>query len=249
MSSAGILGPVNDFLGTSVPTQPGVGGARPQDAWALQPIPGTNYSYDPVTGQTYLNGTDGTQVAAAPNLAQVGAGAQATQQGFLGQQAQAVQQAAATRAGQGGLAADYLATIAGRTPSVAGLQLSQGLNQIGQQQQSQAAAANGQNAFAARRAAAMNTARAGIDANGQAAILRAGETNAARTGLANLYGQESQADTAANKIASDTSLGYGNLTERAIGDREGVNQKAQEDNAKNNQNLFGKGISALGSLL
>jgi hypothetical protein len=231
-------------VGTA-PTQGGVGGAHADQTWALVPIPGTNFSYDPATGQTYQTkdayGRDlgATAVVKDPNLAQIGAGAQVTQQGFLDQQAEAQRQAAATRAGQTGLAADYASVIQGNAPSVAGIQFAHGLQQIGQQQQSMAAGANGQNAFAARRAAAMNTARAGIDANADAATLRANEINAGRTGLAGLYGQEATADAAANRTATDAALGYGTIAQKAISDREEINAGINKSNSEATAGLVG----------
>lgn len=249
---------IQNRLGLNVPGNPGgsVGGARPEDQWALQLVPGTNYAYDPVSGQYYQTGGidpktgqpiyGATQVAAAPNLAQQGAGATAMQQLYQQQQQDVLARQAATRAGQGTLAADYGAVIAGRAPSVAATQLTQGMGRIAADQASQAAGANGQNAFAARRAAAMNTARAQGDLSGQLALTRAAETTAARMGLAGLYGQEAQADAAAQNVASQTGLGYAQLGEKSEADRTGANEKAAEENLKAKGSILG-GLSSIAS--
>jgi hypothetical protein len=127
---------------------------------------------------------------------------------------------------------------------VAGTQLQTGMNRIVNDQNAAAAGAGGQNAFAARRAAAANIARAQGDLSGQLALTRAAETAAARTGLANLYANQSQADTAASALAATTGLGYGGLGERAEADRIGANQRASEANAKGSAAV----LSGLGSL-
>jgi hypothetical protein len=235
-----------NYLGLGVPggpTNPGgdVGAARPNDTPYLQPIRGTNYSYDPVSGQYYQSSTidpatgqpvfTGAQtVAAAPNLAQQGSGAAINQNNFLGQQQDVLSRMAATRAGQTGLANNYLAAIYGSGPSVAGTQLQTGMGRIAQDQASIAAGANGQNAFAARRAAAQATARAQGDLSGQLALTRAAETAAARSGLASLYGSEASADQAANATATGAALGYGGLGERSEADRLAANQAAVNAN-------------------
>lgn len=235
-----------DYLGMStpnVPQNPGgdVGAAQPDTGYALQKVPGTNYSYNPMTGQYYQSTTidprtgqaidmGATSVAAAPNLAQQGSGAAINQQTFLQQQADAVARMQATRAGQVGLQTDYQGVIRGAGPSVANAQLYSGMNRIAQDQASQAAGANGQNAFAARRIAAQNTAHAQGDLSGQAAQLRAQEVAAARTGLASLYGNEASADAAANSTATGAAVNYGALGEKAENDRVAANQAAVNAN-------------------
>lgn len=240
------LDPGNMLKGDlSIPGNPGgdVGAAQPTTGAQLQRIPGTNFSYDPATGQYYQSSMidpntgqvvdlGASQVAQAPNLAQQGSGAAINQNSFLGQQADVVARMAATRAGENGLANDYLAAIHGTGPSVAGTQLLTGMNRIGQDQNSMAAGANGQNAFAARRAAAMNIARASGDLSGQQALVRANETAAARSGLASLYGSEASADQAANSNATQAAVNYGGLDEKAEADRIGANTSAAEGNAK-----------------
>jgi hypothetical protein len=252
------IGGTRDALGLGVPQNPGgagVGGARPQDETLLQQVPGTNYQYDPVSGQyyqkSYTDPRTGQQIplgastpAAAPNLAQQGSGDAIMQQLYLKEHQDALDRAAATRTGQNTLAQDYSRAIAGMGPSVAGTQLQTGMGRIAADQNSMAAGANGQNAFAARRAAAANTANAQGDLSGQLALTRAAETAAARTGLSNLYNTQSQADTAANSIASTTGLGYGGLGEKSEADRIGANQRAAEANAKGNASVLG----GLGSL-
>jgi len=229
-----------------------VGGARPQDAYALQAVPGTNYSYDPQSGQYYLTppgqNYGATSVAAAPNLAQQGAGATAMQSLYLQQQQDAVARAAATRAGQGALESNLKGVVAGTAPSVAATQLTTGMERIAGDQNSMAAGANGQNAFAARRAAAQNIARSQGDLSGQQALVRAGESAAARSGLASLYGTEAQADTAASNIAAGTALGYGGLGEKAEADRVGANTAAQAEYDKQRASVLmgvGGGLQSL----
>lgn len=236
-----------------------VGGARPQDQWSLQDVPGTNYQYDPVSGQYYQKSyTDpatgqviplgASQTAAAPNLAQQGAGATVMQQLYAQQQQDANARMAQTRAGQLGLEGNYQGVVNGTAPSVAANQLQTGLGRIAQDQASQAAGANGQNAFAARRMAAQNTARAQGDLSGQQALVRANETTAARTGLAGLYGQEAQADAAANGVASQSGLGYGQLGEKSEADRIGANQKSDEEYNKQRASVITGASSALPAL-
>lgn len=73
----------------------------------------------------------------------------------------------------------------GRAPSVAELQLRQGLNDAGNQQRSLLAAARGSNLGLATRQAARNLAYLGQGASSQAALIRAGEMAQARGQYAN----------------------------------------------------------------
>jgi hypothetical protein len=247
-----------NYLGMSTPTvntNPGgdVGAARPDDVYNLQPIPGTNFSYDPVSGQYYqTQGIDprtgqpiymgANTVAQAPNLSQQGSGSAVLQQLYLQQQQQAQARMAATRAGQTGLERDYQAAIQGRAPSVAAAQLYTGMGHIAQDQASQAAGANGQNAFAARRAAAMATARAQGDLSGNLALVRANETTAARSGLASLYGSEAQADQAASSTAAGAGVNYGQLGEKSEADRVAANNEAAKLNLDASKQDYDKKI-------
>lgn len=240
-----------------------VGDARPDTAYALQRVPGTNFSYNPATGQYYQSAyTDpntgqtvdlgATQVAQAPNLPQQGAGAAINQNNFLQQQSDIQARMAATRAGQTGLAQNYLASIYGAGPSIAQTQLNTGMNRIAQDQNSMAAGAGGQNAFAARRAAAQNTARAQGDLSGQLALTRANEVAASRTGLANLYSGEAAADQGANSTATAAALGYGGLGEKTEADRLAANNEAVKNSLEaNKQDNEAKGslLKGGGSLL
>lgn len=234
------------------PKSPGgenVGGVNYESQWALQPIPGTNYAYNPVTGQTQVIGATGTpEVAGAPNLSQQGATSSTLQQLYLNQYKNAVDNAAATRAGQNTLAGDFRDVIAGRAPSVAETQLQTGMTRIGQDQNAMAAGASGQNAFGARRIAAQNIARASGDLSGQMALTRAAETAAARGGLASLYGQQVQADAAAQNVASGAGLGYGKLGEEAEADRIGANMDADKENAKQRASVLQGAGNLLGLL-
>lgn len=236
---------ISNALGETQPTNyyGSVGGGRPQDQGQFQDVPGTNYQYDPVNGTYFLKGSNGTTPNAAPNLAQEASGATITQQMYLQQQQDALKQAAQTRAGQTGLAQNYQGVIAGTAPSVAQTQLETGMGRIAQDQSAAAAGSNGANAFAARRAAANNVARAQGDLSGQQAMVRAGESTGARTGLSQLYGQESAADVAASKIATDSALGYGGLAEKATAAPIEAEQAAAAGNQKSNQGIAG-GIGA-----
>jgi hypothetical protein len=249
----------------NVPQNPGgdVGAANPNETPYLQPVPGTNFSYDPRTGQYYQSSmTDprtgqsvplgASTVAAAPNLAQQGSGDAVLQQMYVNQQQQALDRMNATRTGQNQLAQNYMATIYGGGPSIAGSQLQTGMNRIAQDQNSMAAGANGQNAFAARRAAAMATARAQGDLSGQLAIQRAQELQAARAGLAGLYGSESTADQAASNTAVSAGLGYGGLGERSEADRLAANQAAVNaslEAKKEDNNVKGSLLKGGGSIV
>lgn len=81
---------------------------------------------------------------------------------------------------------EAIATIEGRTPSVAQVQLQQGLQRAAAQQQSMAAGARGMAVAGARRLAARNIAELQQGASGQAAQLRAQEVAGAREALANI---------------------------------------------------------------
>lgn len=84
---------------------------------------------------------------------------------------------------------EAIATIEGRTPSVAQLQLQQGLQRAAAQQQSQAAGARGMGVAGARRLAARNIAELQQGTAGQTAQLRAQEIAGARESLAQIAGQ------------------------------------------------------------
>jgi hypothetical protein len=109
-------------------------------------------------------------------------GVQATEQFETPQQRQA-------RELQLRAANEAIATIEGRTPSVAQQQLYQGLDRAAAQQQSQAAGARGMGVSSARRMAARNIAELQQGVTGQAAELRAGEVAKARESLAAIAGQ------------------------------------------------------------
>jgi hypothetical protein len=168
------------------------------------------------------------------------------QQLYLQQQQDAQQRAAQTRAGQTQLAGNFQQVVDGRAPSVAGVQLTTGLGRIAADQNAMAAGAGGQNAFAARRAAAGNVSRAQGDLSGQQALVRAAESAAGRSGLSQLYGSMAGADQAASQTATGAGLGYGSLAEQAEADRIGANQRAAEANAKGNAALLGGIGSAAG---
>ena len=94
------------------------------------------------------------------------------------------------------LAGNLMQTANGQGPSVAGLQLGQGLEQIQRGQQAQAAGATGQGGVLARYAAMTGAANAGAQENQAAALARAAEVAHAQQNLGGVLNNESS--TAAN---------------------------------------------------
>lgn len=111
------------------------------------------------------------------------------------------------QAGQTDLANNLKGVIAGTAPSVAQGQLTQGVGQIRQQADSMASGATGTNAALARMTAIQTTGQAGAEANQSGALVRAGETAAARGQLGGVLGQ--QAGEATNQ--------YGTILTGALG--------------------------------
>jgi hypothetical protein len=143
-------------------------------------------------------------------------GVQATEQFETPQQRQA-------RELQLRAANEAIATIEGRTPSVAQQQLYQGLDRAAAQQQSQAAGARGMGVSSARRMAARNIAELQQGVTGQAAELRAGEVAKARESLAAIAGQVRGQDldtTVQGAAAIDRAKRNSNDYEVSMGDLE-----------------------------
>ena len=101
------------------------------------------------------------------------------------------------------LAGNLMQTAEGKGPSVAGLQLGQGLEQIQRGQLEQAAGATGQGGVLARYAAMNNAATAGAAENQQAALARAAEVAHAQQALGGVLNNESS--TAANIYGTQIS--------------------------------------------
>jgi hypothetical protein len=189
--------------------------------------------YDPVTG-LYVDPTTG-QASMDPHGSQPAnpaLGAQASrnlgisnqllsQLGPTGQQYQAAQQ------GQTALTGQLKSVIAGTAPSVAQAQLTQGVGQARQQADSQASGASGTNAALARMQAIQTGGELSANANQSAALVRAGETAAARGQLGQVLGQ--QAGEATSQYGTALSGGL-TASGQAAGAQSTVEQiQAQKD--------------------
>ena len=127
--------------------------------------------------------------------------------------------------------AQYLQSVMnGASPSLAQLQLMQGLGAIQQQQQGMAAGVGGPGAALARYGAAVNSADAGAAANQSAALARVAELNSAR--------QAFGANAAAMGVNS------GNLYRTSLSGAEGFGQLASGID-QSNQLVSRKDIGAL----
>lgn len=218
------------------PQQPGVNDAPPPDISRLRKDPITGQMVDPVTGIRY-NGVDLSPIGAVqapavvnPNVATQVAGASANSQAILAGLAGAQAQQRQALGGQTGQIADLNGVIQGTAPSVAGTQLQQALGQIAATQESQASGHGGQDAFAARRAAAANIGAAQTGASQAAAINRANEINAAQglkaQTLQNIAGN---ANTEAN-----TAVGGGaTFSGQALNGQMGIEKLNNETNTNN----------------
>jgi hypothetical protein len=135
--------------------------------------------------------------------------------------------------------------VAGTAPSVAQNQLTQGLGAIQAGQQSAAAGASGQNGALANMNAAQNMQAAQVQANQQAALIRAQEVAQARAQqagvLANIGGEAGQSqgqNLQAAGVAGNTAAG--------------ANQEmSKEESARTaaNKNLAFGGLQGLGGIL
>lgn len=220
---------------------PGVAGA----ATSGQPV-----VYDPGTG-LYLNtatgavSTDpaGQQVVQDPSLATQAQRNFATSQHFLSQLGQYGAQYNQAQQGQTALAGELNNTITNpNAPSVARSQLEQGLGAIVQQQDAQAAGANGAGAALARQNAAKNIGEAGATENQQQGLLRANE-------VANAEGLEGQVlGQQANEAGQMTNIGTtaaGNFGQLAGGEQ-GNQESLTQSGGKNQLTTLGTIASAGG---
>lgn len=152
--------------------------------------------YNTLTGQTDFHATPGNVQQKAfldPNAAankESLAAQLAARQGMSGPQAQNTQMALAAqnqfRQDQRGLISQLQQQAAGRGPSVAGLQMQQGLDQAIAAQQAQAASARGMSPALAQRMAAQQGAAMQQGSVNQAAQMRAQEQLAAQQSLGSM---------------------------------------------------------------
>ncbi len=237
-----VLGTIGGFLGTTQPTQPGVGGISSSDALTYgQPVPGQPGVFvDPRTGQRFMWGSDGKpQVFQAQNLNQQ----TVTNLGNEGDQlatARALQaQQQQTLQAQHGLAASFNRTINDPgAPSVALSELGSGLSRINGTQLGNAAGASGDNALVARRTAAQNIAGAGVGLNAEQAQVRAGEVANAQTGLANVLNAQNNTLSSGINTATGAATSYAGQATQDQGTNAGLQEKEEENNAKQNSGLL-----------
>lgn len=169
--------------------------------------------YDPVTG-LYVNPDTGA-VTTDPHGTQPAnpaLGAQASRNlgisnQLLSQLAPNNQQYTQAQQGQTDLANSLKGVIGGSAPSVAQGQLTQGVGQIRSAADSMASGATGTNAALARMQAIDTTGQAGAAANQSSALVRAGETAAARGELGGVLGAQ----------ASESAGMYGTNLQGALG--------------------------------
>lgn len=156
-----------------------------QPATTTQPV--NNIMYDPLTG-LYVNkangmvSTDPAGKAPVANLstAQLAARNVAISQGFYNRLGNLNTSFDQNQAGTNAALTDTNNVIAGKTPSVAGIQLQQGLGQAAARQEAEASGVGGVNGALARQNAAQNIARLQVKTNQDAALLRAQEIEGAR---------------------------------------------------------------------
>jgi hypothetical protein len=210
---------------------------------------GQKVVYDPGTG-LYLNtqtgavSTDpgGQQIVSDPSLATQAARNFATSQQFISQLGQYGAQYNQAQAGQGQLAGELQATIAGTAPSVARSQLEQGLSQIVQQQDSAASGATGTDAALARQNAERNIGTAQATTNQQQALLRAQEVASAEQQLGNVYG--AQANEATGMY--NTGVGAGENFASEAGGEQSNQASLRQSGGKNQLTTIGTIAGALG---
>jgi hypothetical protein len=167
----------NDFVGAPPPKQPGVGNTSTH---SLHKDPATGMYYDPTTGTTFTD-QYGQNPVTDPNVAQqVAANFSASRQ-FLTNLANVQGQ-------EGQLAGNLRSLIQGGQPSAAEMQVQGDMNNIAQQQMSNAAGVSGAGSPLAQLLANRNTANAQIQATNAGGIARANEVTGARGALAQLLG-------------------------------------------------------------
>ncbi len=243
-------GELSKALGLSPQDQPGVGGrdtshnviASPSTYSTLANGKQIQYQFDPITGQ-YIDPTTG-QVIQNPNVAQQVA-ATSVRQREAEQSAGEYGQRESDIFGQQSDLAGYLNdVIAGKTPSVAELQLGRGLDSIRRQAVGIAGTATGANMPLAQLTALQTVGRAGGEANQQASINRAAESAAARGELANLLNAQ---QASSQKFATDKdrlALDYGDMALRGQSAQQGLTLEGDKANAKGTAAVM-KGLGEL----
>jgi hypothetical protein len=167
----------NALLGSKPPAQPGVGNTSSSN---LTKDPSTGMYYDPTTGTTFTD-QYGQNPVTDPNVAQqVAANFTASKQ-FLTNLANVQGQ-------EGQLAGNLRSLLQGGAPSMAEMGVQRDMNNIAQQQMSNAAGVSGAGGPLAMLLANRNTANAQIQAAGAGGIAHANELTQARGTLANLLG-------------------------------------------------------------
>lgn len=246
MSAASFIN--NNVFGGHIDSAPGINPQAPNSVAFVDNPDGTR-TY--ANGQTFRMGPNGQwQTALAnPNVAQQ-VGADASRAAGIYNQVPGYDAREQTAFGQEqGLAADLNNTAHGIGPTVAGTQLMSGLEQGQQQQLAQAAGAGGGNAALARMTAANNTAKLAADTNQQQALARAAEAANAQRTLAGVTGSmvdQSQAESGQKLNAANT---LNNLAMTGETNREGLDEKASEAQAKGNTDAMNSAFKAGGQLL
>lgn len=219
----------------------------PQGPLVFDPVSGLYR--DPTTGTSYTN-PDGTGGVHNPNAATLLAGNAATGAGLLNTLGGYADREANTYGQQQGLADSYKRTINDpNAPSVAHMQLVQGLGNIANEQQSMASGHSGEGGALARTNAAANIARAQVGANQTAALQRAKEVADAQTGLGATLGSmnnESQGIYGTNLGAAH---GFESLAQTAATakEKQAVDANIADADAKNKR--FDKTVGGIGGAL
>jgi len=246
--SLGSIG--SDILGATglgpAKQQPGVGGPA-KDPSQLRQDPTTGMYFDPTTGTSYTDATGATPVT-NPNVAQQVASNFATSRSLLG----ALQGNQATInnavAGQNQLRGSLLNTINNpNASSVAQTQLGIGADAIARQQLQQAAGTTGANAFLARRNAANNIGGLQGALNGQQALTRANEVDAATGRLGTVLGQQAQEGQAGYNANLSGAVNFSDQAGKGEAGQQGLNADADKTSQANRGKLFSGGLSALAS--
>lgn len=218
-----------------VPNQPGVGtpgqGGPPS---GFVHDPETGLYYDPTSGMSFTD-PQGTHVVADPNLAQQVAANFSRANSIFGNANQVYGQ-------QRDALARLSAAAAGKGPSAATMAGGVAMNQIADDQLSQASGVGGASAPLARLMAARNTAAAQTGVGNQVIMGRVNEQTQARNSLSDLLNaMASQQLTAGTNLASLSDKGQETL--------QTLQSERDKANAENRQKLLGAGASAGGGII
>jgi hypothetical protein len=234
----------SDILGATglgpAKQQPGVGGPA-ADPSKLQQDPATGMYFDPTTGTSYTDAT-GQSPVTNPNVAQQVAANFATRTSLLGKLGGNQATIDSAIGGQNQLRGSLLNTINNpNASSVAQTQLGIGADAIARQQLQQAAGTTGANAFLARRNAANNIGQLQSTLNGQQALTRANEVDAAQGRLGSVLGAQAQEGQAGYNSNLSGAVAEGNQAGSGQQAQQGMNTKADEESQQNRQK-FASGI-------